>query len=603
LDQQIVSREFTKPWRGWRTNQGPEFTVRLWDKSGQWDLEGVDVRVEQVAKAPGAGFDLRRNLDIKCDGKPLSIFTDIRGNGTDVIVPAGHPATVTIGLRNLKAGEYSATLRFTAANSAGDDAAKLLLAMHVRHSPFWAFLVLLFALALSFIGTKMIGFARTRFALLKRISDLRGDWLQDEPAVLPVVWARAVLLQCEELSKRLWLRGIEVVDDRVTQVSSVVQILDLVHQTREELGKLRDGMVAYRANAALERIVGRIGPRPLDEQSATNRKAELSELLDWLKEDKRNGLYWDGVSADIHDLLAKIKTQEVPQHPMDAVMSGLSANLEKALSQPPKDLNEMIKQDSDYARLKILWERRDWGDDAETLIKLQNNGTPLEDFFRATDELTWKHVKMATNKHGASAWVIPPQSTGPELFEAYHPLVFRLTTSNPALDATYLIWHGLKYKWTFTRTELGRSAKNSTVGTDQTRVHENAREKVVTTFMIETDHPEVVEYAQDEGNLNVKVEIYRSNNKSDPVEGLEPVPIGKSKDFSYWKSVQRTELGALALASLFAIITGLSAIYFKDAGFGSFQSYLLLFLWGVGVDQTKNAIQILQTYAPQPVKI
>jgi hypothetical protein len=56
------------------------------------------------------------------------------------------------------------------------------------------------------------------------------------------------------------------------------------------------------------------------------------------------------------------------------------------------------------------------------------------------------------------------------------------------------------------------------------------------------------------------------------------------------------------LAAIVAIVTGLSTFYFKNPVFGSLQDYLSLFLWGTAVDQTKNALQILQSYSASPTK-
>jgi len=48
---------------------------------------------------------------------------------------------------------------------------------------------------------------------------------------------------------------------------------------------------------------------------------------------------------------------------------------------------------------------------------------------------------------------------------------------------------------------------------------------------------------------------------------------------------ERSTVTSWALAALVALATGLSTLYFKGTSWGSFQDYVTMFLWGVGVDQ------------------
>jgi len=78
--------------------------------------------------------------------------------------------------------------------------------------------------------------------------------------------------------------------------------------------------------------------------------------------------------------------------------------------------------------------------------------------------------------------------------------------------------------------------------------------------------------------------------------------IAKSSDFGTLSGLAKIEKISWLLASIVAIVTGLSTFYFKGGSFGSFQDYLTLFLWGAGVDQGKNFLQAMQNYSPSPVK-
>jgi hypothetical protein len=69
--------------------------------------------------------------------------------------------------------------------------------------------------------------------------------------------------------------------------------------------------------------------------------------------------------------------------------------------------------------------------------------------------------------------------------------------------------------------------------------------------------------------------------------------IHGSRALQWLRTFEFVEIGALVVAVVVAVATGLATVYYGNPVFGSFQDYLLLFLWGVGADQTKNAVQIL----------
>jgi hypothetical protein len=70
--------------------------------------------------------------------------------------------------------------------------------------------------------------------------------------------------------------------------------------------------------------------------------------------------------------------------------------------------------------------------------------------------------------------------------------------------------------------------------------------------------------------------------------------VKDSDDFRFLSAFQRVEFVSWGIAAATAIASGLGMFYVKNAGFGSFQDYLTLFLWGLGVDQGKNFVQALQ---------
>jgi hypothetical protein len=110
LDQHATTLEIARPFWGWCKDEGPQCSVRIWEKSGQWALDGVTTRVDQVAKAPGRGFDLERNVAIRFTGMtahPAPDSTGTAGGSPNWTVEAEQTATATLTFLNLEAGEYN----------------------------------------------------------------------------------------------------------------------------------------------------------------------------------------------------------------------------------------------------------------------------------------------------------------------------------------------------------------------------------------------------------------------------------------------------------------------------------------------------------------
>jgi len=569
----------TKNLFGWSLYAQPASTISLRDKSGQAPLAGVFVTVEQIAKAPNGQFDLKNNIHFEWNGESADDLTgaDPIGKGGQPnrrAIPSGGTALVRIIPKGLSAGEYNVTLRFGAANSLSDDAQKLTLTLQVRDSPVWAILALMIATAVSYAGTKLLSVQRQRLALLRRITDLRPSWLRDEAPVLPVVWARAVLRQAEDLTRRYWLvRGPDVIDARLTQAGQVIGVLRQVRDLREAFA--RAGFppeVALRAKIALDRVVTRMGGGPIDDQAAQQIQAQLTDLNGWLQPAQWAPRYWAEVSSAIARLLAEVNPVLVSDADAKTVIQALVDELKK---DAPAAIGDQIEREHQYARLKVIWERRGAGESKE-LIALQKGNRPLEELFQKVDDAVWDRLKQAAQANKVE--ILGPDVSGPDVGpEAYDPITFRLSTGDPKLDATFLMQHSLKYHWTFALTEP--EAQGDGV-------------KLTPT----SEAPQVMQYAPEAGALGVSVAIQRG---AETVQSSlkRPLHIAPSSEFCFWEGFEATEAASLGLAAVVGILSGLGAYYANNASFGSFHDYLALFTWGVGAEQGKNFLQALQSYS------
>jgi hypothetical protein len=606
LDQQQVTLQLSRSFLG-RTPETP-VVVTLHEKSGQSGVDGIRVLLEQAPKHPARGFTLGNNVAFRLDQVavddlaqwPIANVEKGRSFG-----PGGQ-SEVQMRFKNLEAGEYNTVLRFSAANSTLDDAQKLSLTLQVRDSVLWATGLLLFAVSFSFVATKVLTSMWHRFVLLGRIRELRPPWLKNAPAILPVVWVRAVLKEAEDLSRRFWLTGGEQIDARVAQVTALLKVLDEVRRLGEQVQRpgALPALPRVRAIAALSAIIAGLDDETPSDAQFTDVTAKLVAFRGWLDASMLNDCYWTSVRGEIQSLLPKISLPDIPKEEDRKRIAELVSAVTAALTTKPADLAGMMAIERRYAVLKILWRWREWEKWSDFLALITTEPAAgvtsllkdiddhvLHEVFQLADDTAWASLQQAVQDQKAK--IVAPSSAEGEPSQAYDPLRFDLATGDHRIDHGFLFKHGLKFTWTFELISKGLLERKAAAG-----------KKL--TLTPHTTEPRVIQYLPRAGRLTVKVLIERSADEKlegammDAPNGF--LPIAPTTDFGIFRGLARVEWTSWILAALVAVVTGLSTFYFKGPTFGTFQDYLTLFLWGAGVDQGKNFLQAMQSYAPQPVK-
>lgn len=621
LSRQAVTLEVTIPccfpwierrleWLCWVKADHP-FFVNLREKSGQTSLSGISARLEQVAKAPGRGFDLRNNMDFTVDGVNAPDFETWPpkdpNDKTDRTIAAGGQKTVGMILHDLAPGEYNVVIRFSAVDSADDEGQKLALTVRVRSSVVSPILCLIAALFLSLLSTKAVGFARQRSDLLKRIGQLKTPWLAEQEPVVPVVWASAAIHQSEKLSRRFLLASPEEISARVEQAEHLLPVLDKIRQIGDKLRSARmPWLVRKRAQDALDALVRAVGMSLSDQHALKGFEDQLA-AFGWLDPEKMVGLYWSAVKNSMIGLHAEVVAESVLDEQRKQTLSQLSKALGDALRDAGSkvlELEEALALDRQYSLLKLLWDRRTRNEEFDELNKLISRAlsVDIETFFHKADRQDWERIKNRGALKGQAAddkqaektlSIRPPASDGPEPFEAYQMLRFTLETGDPELDQTYVFRHGLQCKWTFTLHARPAWWK-------QRWRKWSKSEPSITKWDTLSVEPSIVQYASRAGRLEVAVELSRAGDPS-VLSATMQLPkekpyleISESSKFRGWKALRAAEWASWALAGVAAIVTGLTTFYVKNPTFGSFQDYLTLVAWGAGFDQGKNAVQLLR---------
>ena len=539
-------------------------------------MEGVRVRLEQVAKSPGGfGGENFRYFWNGIEAKDLDISQD-----PGRIIPAGGQVEVGLEFHGLRPGDYSAVYRFSGWNTgAADDAQKLTLNLHVRDSWCWPVICLLVAMLLSFVATKVVTAQRRRLDLLRQIRDLQQSGLAFFTQAPTVVWARAMLDQTEKLSSRWWLSSPDLIESRVAGVRNTIKILDQARKLHMRLrGETSDWLVSRLLTQELQDLVSRLGTWPLDDAAATAIGARLTAFGDWFNQDKVRDVLWNDIQPLLQDLKEQMDGAKVP-----AAEKQQYDELCAHLAHPPQDANGVRKAYREYARLKVIWDHRE----IPNIGKLAAiHG--LRELLEAADHADWERIKKSSLQI-----VLPPGSEVKEL-ETFDPLQFAVRVDSPDGDAvdhrprvcdSYLFRHKVEYRWEFDLTPAEPKWWQRMLGMGP---------KLESPLAPVTMGPAVIQYFPGAASVTVSVQLFYEGHEGHKIVAGHVVNVKESDDFRFLSAFQHVEFVSLGIAAATAIVSGLAMFYVKNAGFGSFQDYLTLFLWGLGVDQGKNFVQALQ---------
>jgi hypothetical protein len=544
-------------------------------------LEGIAVIPGELTGGTSSDFSIAKNVRYFLNGTNTSSLTQLPPpNPEDAerrIIPAGGQVAFGLGFKGLKAGEHTFELSFRTLNSQDDpNRQKLTVNVKVADSVWLAAGVLVVAMFLSFFTYKWLGLYRNRNELRQRAATLRAE-LPRGSAIYPVVWARMLLRQADYLARRLLLTDPSIVKGRLDQVEPVLAALNAAQQVGVSICKLQlKPLVRNRFSYVVDRILGNMRNEGMTLAAANKAKGELDRLLAALEANNYSDLYWKEVTDVARSFMASFEPGDLP--PVAQPIGKTAGATLLPLGNPPQQpaqLQQMMDYEDAFARFSLLYARR--GDVALCTKLVAAFTGSLDDFFKLADDAAWEGIKQAA-KHKRLVLTVPAADSK-YAGQAYEPIEFFVETGDAALDEAYLFTHLLQYEWSFKLRRPFRFWTSSTL--EPTTVS-----------------PSVAQFATRAGKWTVSVRLLRRTQSGpEPLQVPESVEVrvGKSSEVTFLGNLERAERWGLAMAAIFALVSGLLTFYYKNPVFGSMQDYLTLFLWGVGVDQTKNFLQSIQS--------
>lgn len=555
------------------------FSLLLRETGGNAAAKAVtmDVRVTDIPE--GIDFQPTEQLTWLWEGrKPVDLWQSTATDqaGAPLAVPAHSQIKVVGQLKDLEAGQYKLEFEIAAANLEGSTLPTAKLTIKIRDGLGGAVLVLVLAIAISYLGTKSVLSIRKRGEILQRVDNIQTDWFRDAKPILPVVAIRSILQQAKRRCTPFFPPAVNLIEDRLTKAELMMVPVDRIRKIRQIIGTwAQPTMVTRRAEKAVRILASRLHPDDATKEFCSEIDTKLGNVERQITSSELKEFYWASLKGDIDHLLSKATEPSFEPE--------LWENIEKFRKKlegvaPPKDINKAVAIEEDYAKLKLVWDMRRNKDLAKRLLDMAARNQHVSKMFDAVDDEIWGNLVTA----GAGEFQLrSPRPTASQPLRAFQLIMFELEPNDPELGDNYLFKHGLDFKWSikFTENDNGSSEDDNVISEDTAETHE----------------PRLFHYVPRRGQIDVSVILVRGPRETLPINSLlKKQSVGKSEEFRMRAAFQTAEILALGIALLVALLSGLQTLYFANPVFGSAKDYVALALWGFGVDQATNFIKLLR---------
>jgi hypothetical protein len=118
---------------------------------------------------------------------------------------------------------------------------------------------------------------------------------------------------------------------------------------------------------------------------------------------------------------------------------------------------------------------------------------------------------------------------------------------------------------------------------------------------VRVNQPRVTMYVPAAGKLSVRARIFwPAASLSEPPLELERKEflVTPNEDLRLLGRLEASTVVHFGLMAAVAVASGLPTLYFDNATFGSYTDYVKILVWGIGIDQGKNLIQLVRSVPP-----
>lgn len=568
-DLQTLSRDVTLPmWFG--DSHAANFSFRMFEKSRTLAIDGITAVLEGQSESPGGSFNPERHLRFTVDGSRPASFNLTSGDyRPSVNVPQDRPLDVGMQVNHLRAGKYSFSLRFSGVGTTGLGP-KIDVTVNARHHWIWAVLAVIVALALSYLASKGVASWRERLRIRAQLVTLKEERFNEHTYLPSVVFLRAVVAQTETLISRLWIISppSSVYDyvARAQRVVAIMQRYSAVCQALEDASCSE--AVEYHFRMAINAIMNRIGPQPLDQKTADGIVNDLNTVATHLADPVV--WYWSTFRREASALAQRAKS--VLDDLGDPEVAGALINRLQTLPETLVDKSE-TSFDHAYWILMLLYSRRGYTEDIAKLAECYQRHHRFGETTKLADQLAWHRIEKAAQ----AGKIKVTSNAGLDDHECLRPVTYLLDFADPAIGESYLVANILKYQWHFKLKPESGEPK---------------------TWSVFVDGPRITQYIPAPGMLEVAATLHwrvPDHDREAPAHPLH-VKVVENSEIKLSKNLDSTEVLLFLIIMVIALVTSLSSLYLSKPTFGSFADYIAILAWAIGIDQGKNLIQLLKAY-------
>jgi len=573
--------------------QPAEFLITLTEKSGDIPVTGLTVR-----RAPGSefheGFDLEKDLQFFLDGTEitgLASWDKSSGHANAGLrsIPPGAQRSLKVKIRDLPRGTHKLLFQINAVNAKQDTAPVVELEVNVRHTLLAPALVLLIAIAVSYLLTKGTKNWRQRLKLKTMARALDRGWLEDVRDKPAVVWLRATRRQTLATLKRFSL--LPAPEGLTQKLENAMRLLRVIHryvEIRDQIdSRISFYMLKFRLENDLEKIIAGIEPDQFDTANEATLNAELDALEQCLvKPESRYAPYVEQSQNRVKGLNVVDKLTGIIEPAQKTKIDNLWRNYVESEIDDKTRIEKLMQIDRVCASMRVLKRHLEFGD-TEVLQSLANiiarddpDDIEVEAMFAVTNDAMWSKIKSAVDNNEIE---ISPSMDRPSATQriALVPTTFSVVFDDPVLGDTFMAKNRMRSNWAF---ELIHKAQFLRTPEKPTRWH---------TWSI---GKKLLQFAPASGLLKMSVQLGYGKDLSDSITGELDIAASPA---GYRQLFLAQELVLLLVSVVIAFASGLVLYYETNVSFGSMQDYLALFTWGVGVDQGKNLAQTFQSLSAQ----
>ncbi len=576
---------------GWDKNTvlrkiSPIVTERRQVKLGLSSEDGKAVyglSVESLGEG-NENVDPRNDFDVQLNGQSLWSLdvNDPNEFAAKSLQTAEKNEIVVSSNKTLPVGKHTLKLGISGLNTS--KAVEAQITFIVKKHAVWAFLALTSGVILSFFMTKGIRLANKRNALRKKIQSLKSrSWLkEDRWGALPIVKAFVRLEMADKALnfkyrknpfKQYFYRLLTSPEAIKQEVEEVEQRLDAYQKLNKvaitwgvapsKTGSLKgmDYRIVWRADKEIRYLVDQLSELQAHEPIPDKLLGKLDRLASWTDMDSLIVEYKSSQKRDIDRLVIQVDENWFKDSEATKLVKKLVEQLRKV---EIKSLDDALKIENSYIKLKLIWEQRFWLDRVKDLVKKINADQQLELILNEFDEEVWAIL----SEEKTLKLVSPVVNNLP--VEQYSLVEFKVDCVRTEAN-TFLFKHGLQYEW------------NIQYQDDRKPLTPITRCPMVSQFI-----PQIPENQE----VRVSVVVRWKDNTIELIDERSVTFFTRSTTrFNELWPINTPEVMSIGIALILAMIAGLQSDAFSNALIGSWNELLVLVAWGIAADQTKNLIQ------------